>query len=162
MIQPLSQCSAKHAADFGWKCLMAGMIVSKAIRIRQKLDDEHVPVRIIADQPRHQSAERGVVAGKVVTSRLALEREHGVGLHVAHLLDEEAGPRVSDHLKIAVRRLKSRIVRSLATTVSAPMRPRPMRKCARFAAVRCNSRCSPRAAPKPRTLSRDTLRFAPT
>ena len=97
-----AEALAQHAADLRRKALLARVVAEQALGFGQQLDDQHVPARLVADELRHQPAERRMLGGELVARRLALERQHGVGLHLAHLLDEEPGRTAAHHLEVAV------------------------------------------------------------
>ena len=63
---------------------------------------QRMAVLVIANEARHEAAQRWNVARQFVAGGFAFQRQHGVGLHVAHLLDEETGRAVADYLEIAI------------------------------------------------------------
>src|SRR5262245_10030910 len=54
-----AEALAQHAPDLDRKRLVARVIVEKALRPRQQVDDDDVAALIVVDQPRHQPAQRG-------------------------------------------------------------------------------------------------------
>ena len=93
---------AEHPPELDRKALVAAVIGEKAFGLGQELEHDRVPALVVADETRHDPRDLGNAAGEVVADRLPLEREHGVGLQVAHLLDEQARRALADHLEIAV------------------------------------------------------------
>ena len=93
---------AQHAADFDRKAFVPAVIGKKALGVGQEFEHQRVAAFVIADEARHQTAQRGHVARQFVAGRLALQGQHGVGLHVAHLLDEQTGRVLAERLEVAV------------------------------------------------------------
>ena len=97
-----AEALAQHAADFDRKTLVAPMIGEKAFGLGQQFHDQRMAALVISNEARHEPAQRWNVARQFVTGGFALQRQHGVGLHVAHLLDEETGRAVADNFEIAI------------------------------------------------------------
>ena len=93
---------AQHSSDLDRKAFVAAMVSEEALGVGQELEHNRVSIFIVANEARHDAGDFRSVARDLIAGSLPLQGEHGVGLHVAHLLDEETGRALAHYLEIAV------------------------------------------------------------